>query len=218
MALKRGQILCSTEPGLPESSYYDEPLRVTHKRHCHPGTPYGISSPLRMDVQAFPGCDTASANEAQVECHKQPKTIRTLVSEWSERIIEGLRNVQSTRDLREPLANYLTHFYNDTCATGSEADQSVEDNKANLENRIERLVQRNTVLQNMVRHQYDTIRQLQAKEALIEDLIKEKTALNDELTRLKECINAYVSSFAKPEHPNPDSMDLQFTRRPPDVY
>ncbi|GFE53233.1 glutamate synthase small subunit, putative [Babesia ovis] len=225
--MKRGQVICSTEPGLWEKGYYDEPIRVSRKRHCHLRTSYGIPSPLRRDppvLQPVYDTDADVCNLADSDNTTFPRPIRTLISEWSDKIIDGLRNVQNTRDLKEPLANYLAQFYTaicsancDTASPCPEENRDQEGSKDQLVNRIGHLLQRNSVLCNVVRHQYDTIRRLQTSETLVSNLQKEKAALSDELSRLKECVNAYVGTVSNGVGPNYESLGLHFTRRPPDV-
>ncbi|ORM41943.1 uncharacterized protein BXIN_0495 [Babesia sp. Xinjiang] len=224
MSRKRGQVLCTSDAGLLDRVYCDESLTsINRKRHCNIRSPYDLSNlahreqPLDSTSDSGPASDR-SQDVPESDCEGP---LQNLTLEWSGKIIEGLRSVQSTRDLKEPLANYLAQFYHAatslTCDSVSSSIEEQEDPKAELSNRIGYLLQRNSVLCNVIRHQYDTIRRLQTNDMIVSTLMKEKAALSDELMRLRECVNAYIGSMTTGVSSTCQPFDSHFTRRPPDV-
>ncbi|CDR96925.1 hypothetical protein BBBOND_0308290 [Babesia bigemina] len=220
MTHKRGQILCTSDPCIPESVYCDETFgRVSRKRHCNVRSPYEVAATGRRDSPNRP-IESPGAATPVLPDVEGSTSLQELASEWSDRIVEGLRRMQNTHDLKEPLANYLTQFYHAAVSRGCEPTSQPEhpqgDQGEELANRIGQLLHRNNVLCNVIRNQYETIRRLQANEALASSLMKEKAALREELLGLKECLNAYVGSVGAGASCGP--CDAQFTRRPPDVF
>ncbi|GBE59002.1 dynein heavy chain 5 axonemal, putative [Babesia ovata] len=220
MTNKRGQILCTSDPGIPESAYCDETFgRMSRKRHCSVRSLYEESATGRRDSPARPS-DSPSSVTLILPDEEDAISLHELASEWSEKIVDGLRRMQSTQDLKEPLANYLTQFYHAAISRGcedtSQPENSQGDQSEELSNRIGQLLHRNNVLCNVIRNQYETIRRLQASEVLASSLMREKVALRDELLGLKECVNAYVGSVGAGSSCGP--CDSHFTRRPPDVF
>ncbi|GIX60686.1 dynein heavy chain 5 axonemal, putative [Babesia caballi] len=220
---KRGQVLCSSDPGLLDNMYYDEPFgRVNRKRHCNVRSPFEMPSPGRREPSAslVYGEDTAITLDVE-ELDAMP-SLHALTNEWSDKILEGLRRVQSTRDLKEQLVHYLVQFYHATvavkCESAPQPPDKPDGSKEHLLNRIGQLGQHNTVLSGVVRRQYETIRRLQGSEAMASNLMKEKVALSEELANLKQAVNAYVGSVAAGVTKCCGPFDHSFSRRPPDVY
>ncbi|KAK1933301.1 hypothetical protein X943_003065 [Babesia divergens] len=224
MVGKRGQVLCSNDATMLENMHYDESIGgMNCKRHCKVRSPFDISSPTPREATTA-DCNILndSASAATVSHLDSATRLHHITSQWSDKIIEGLKSLNNTRDLKGQLCDFLTEFYRAVSPlnidNGNNCGESPDAVKEELMSRINQLTQRNSVLCNVVRHQYDMARRLQASEALNASLMKDNASLSEELQNLKECINSYVSSMDSGGVSPFEPFGSHFTRRPPDVF
>lgn len=210
--------MCSNDVTMSESVHHDEAFgAMNRKRQCSVRSPFEATATTRREDSS----DVEwSGDEFLVDGDKKG-TIRFLVSQWSERVIEGMKYAHSSKELKRLLCEHLNEFYRTVCVDPAEdatsprdpQEETVED----LKNKVNQLLHRNNILCNVIRHQYDSIRKLQATEAQNANLIKEKADLTDQLRNLKHRISLYINSIEGDVAPGCGAFDSNLTRGPPDV-
>lgn len=221
---KRAQVLCSNDVTMSESMHPDDGfMGMNRKRHCTIRSPFEATATSRHEDK---GTDLQKSENVLSEHEKDysgsKAKLRHLSSQWSEKIIENMKSVHSTKDLKAMLSDQLHEFYMTVCSETLESKHTHSEPRGetleDMTGKINQLTHRNSVLCGVLRHQYETIRRLQASEAMNVQLIKEKAALSEQLSTLQQCVNAYIASVDESIAPTCGPFEPHFEKRPPDVF